>query len=66
MTGEAAGSETLMSIFTIALLRDSGYYAEVNENMADDFQWGKNKGCDFVQNACKATTPFPEFLNYKT
>ena len=36
MTAESTGSETQLSVFTIALLKDTGFYSEVNENMADD------------------------------
>ena len=36
MTAESSGTEAQLSIFTIALLKDTGFYSEVNENMADD------------------------------
>jgi hypothetical protein len=36
----------------MALLKDTGYYSEINENMADNLYWGKGKGCDFVTNGC--------------
>ncbi|EGR32339.1 leishmanolysin family protein, putative [Ichthyophthirius multifiliis] len=53
--------ESILSIFTIAVLKDTGYYAEVNESMANNIQWGKNKGCDFVLKACQSGTYYSEF-----
>lgn len=40
-----------MSVFTIALLKDSGLFEEVNENLSFPITWGKSKGCLFVLNA---------------
>ena len=45
-------SEKVMSSITIALLKDTGFYTEVNDHMSENMNWGKGKGCDFVQNAC--------------
>ncbi|EGR31368.1 leishmanolysin family protein, putative, partial [Ichthyophthirius multifiliis] len=61
MTGASVSTDSVFSIFTIALLKDTGFYPEVNENMADDIFWGKGKGCDFLENACKSTTEYPEY-----
>ncbi|EGR27298.1 leishmanolysin family protein, putative [Ichthyophthirius multifiliis] len=54
-------SDSVLSIFTIALLKDTGFYTEVNENMADNIFWGKGKGCDFLENACQSTIEYPEY-----
>ena len=35
------------SIFTMALLEDSGWY-KADYNYADEISYGKNEGCDFV------------------
>ena len=56
MTGEAVATDAQLSIFTIALLKDTGFFAEVNENMADNINWGKNKGCDFYYYSCQSKT----------
>ncbi|EGR29768.1 leishmanolysin family protein, putative [Ichthyophthirius multifiliis] len=61
MTADSSGREFILSIFTIAVLKDTGYYAEVNESMANNIQWGKNKGCDFALKACQSNTYYPEF-----
>ncbi|EGR34496.1 leishmanolysin family protein, putative, partial [Ichthyophthirius multifiliis] len=53
MTGTKVFTNSVLSIFTIALLKDTGFYPEVNENMADNIFWGKGKGCDFLENACQ-------------
>jgi hypothetical protein len=36
MTAESSGTESQLSVFTIALLRDTGYYVEVNENISEE------------------------------
>ena len=36
---------------TLSLFEDSGWY-QVNYAAADDFPYGKNQGCDFVQQKC--------------
>ncbi len=61
MTGSPFGIILSFSIFTIALLKDTGYYTDVNSNFSDDIYWGKNKGCDFLVNLCNSNTKFPEF-----
>ncbi len=52
MTGEAVATDAQLSVFTIALLKDTGFFAEVNDNMTDSIYWGKEKGCDFFMNGC--------------
>ena len=37
-----------LSIFTVALLKDTGFWDDVNENFSYMLHFGKNKGCDFV------------------
>ena len=47
-------TKSVLSVFTIALLKDTGFFTEVNEKMADNQLWGKGKGCDFLNLACLA------------
>ncbi|EGR26904.1 leishmanolysin family protein, putative [Ichthyophthirius multifiliis] len=54
-------TDAQLSVLTIALLRDTGYYTEVNENMADNLYWGKGKGCSFVIEGCYSKQMFNEF-----
>ncbi|EGR33995.1 leishmanolysin family protein, putative [Ichthyophthirius multifiliis] len=61
MTGSVITVNRVFSIFTIAALKDTGFYPEVNENMSDDIFWGKGKGCDFLEKACQSQTEYPEF-----
>ncbi|EGR30469.1 leishmanolysin family protein, putative, partial [Ichthyophthirius multifiliis] len=61
MTGTQLYTQTAFSIFTIALLKDTGFYPEVNENMTNNIFWGKGKGCDFLVNACQSTIEYPEY-----
>ncbi|KAL4471907.1 hypothetical protein ABPG73_001157 [Tetrahymena malaccensis] len=56
MTASALSDSVKLSIFTVALLKDTGYWDDVNENLSDSIYWGKDKGCDFFQNACQSTT----------
>ena len=59
------GSKTLkISVFTIALLKDTGFYADVNENIAFPIMWGKSKGCSFVMNATSAN--YSEFFKLES
>ena len=39
--------------FTFTLLEDTGFY-RLMEHKADETNWGKNKGCDFVNYKCFA------------
>ncbi len=60
-------TDAQLSVFTIALLKDTGYYTEVNDNMSEDLFWGKGKGCEFVTNACfSKSQSFEEFPKEKS
>ncbi|EGR27371.1 leishmanolysin family protein, putative [Ichthyophthirius multifiliis] len=61
MTESSILVKSSISIFTIALLKDTGFYAEVNGNMAGQIFWGKGKGCEFLENVCQSKTEYPEF-----
>lgn len=52
MTG-ADINEAKYSIFTMSLLEDTGWY-NVDYSMADPFEWGKGKGCNFPKMKCNA------------
>ena len=45
--------DSILSIFTFALLKDSGWYY-INLEDAENFHFGENSGCDFIEKACKA------------
>ena len=51
MNGVAYNEEVVISEFTLALLADSGYY-KVNYYTGGLMQYGKNKGCDFLNKKC--------------
>jgi len=59
MTG-ADINEAKYSIFTMSLLEDTGWY-NVDYSMADPFEWGKGKGCNFPKLKCNAPERFSEF-----
>ena len=55
-------SDQVISEFTLALLEDSGWY-QVNYFTGGLMRFGKNKGCNFINNNC--TTEFKnEFCEY--
>ena len=53
-----------VSIFSLALLKDSGWY-EIDFSMAEKITWGKNRGCSFVGSSCYAPVPAKEFCSFK-
>ena len=38
----------VLSLFTLKLLEDSGWY-KINEKMAEEFFWAKDTGCNFIK-----------------
>lgn len=38
----------ITSRFTLALLKDTNWYADVDLNRAEETKWGYQKGCDFL------------------
>jgi len=54
MSGESA-YDPVFSIFTFALLEDSGWYFP-NYAAADPFYWGLNAGCSFAMDRCDQRT----------
>jgi len=43
---------------SLAFLKDTNWYADVDFDLAEEMQWGKNKGCNFLN---KCDTSFAEF-----
>ncbi len=54
MTGVGI-NEPKYSIFTLALMEDSGWY-QANYNLADTLTWGYQAGCEFISKKCTSTT----------
>ena len=50
MTG-SVDTRSVVSPMTLALLEDSGWY-RANMSMAEQLDWGKNQGVEFVTNPC--------------
>ncbi|KAL4453893.1 hypothetical protein ABPG74_003776 [Tetrahymena malaccensis] len=61
MTASALTEGLNLTFFTIALLKDTGYWDDVNENVTDPIYWGRGKGCDFFEKACSSSTQYEEF-----
>lgn len=51
MSYSGEGTKYLTKI-SIALIEDTKWYHSVNYNIGEDMQWGKNKGCRFLDQAC--------------
>jgi hypothetical protein len=47
--------ETRLSMFTLAVAKDSGFY-EIDISMGENIFWGKGEGCDFVNAKCSPET----------
>ena len=63
MNGVAYNEEVVISEFTLALLEDSGYY-KANYYTGGLMQYGKNKGCLFLNSKCVNNgTVNPRFKN---
>ena len=41
----------VLSSLTLALLEDSGWYS-VDYSAAEPLEWGRGKGCDFINQGC--------------
>lgn len=54
MTASITFEGNILTIFTVSLLKDTGFWNDVNENFTNQIYWGRNKGCDFVTLACKS------------
>lgn len=62
MTASAITSDAAFSKFTFSLLMDTGWYDYIDFSLADEIQWGKNKGCKFFDHAClDNNTQYAEF-----
>ena len=48
-----------LSVITLSFMEDTTWY-KINYNYAESYYWGKNKGCDFINNTSCATK-FDEF-----
>ncbi|KAL4464485.1 hypothetical protein ABPG72_003895 [Tetrahymena utriculariae] len=61
ITASLISDSLKLSIFTVALLKDTRYWDDVNENLSDPIYWRKDKGCDFFQYACQSKQKYEEF-----
>ena len=64
MTGTALGTAKYFSGLTFALLKDMGWYT-VDDTFVETSNYGYNKGCSFVTEACYGTN-FTEFCDNST
>ncbi|EGR26871.1 leishmanolysin family protein, putative [Ichthyophthirius multifiliis] len=64
MNTSTSSTQAHFSGFTTNLLRDTGYYAEINASMEEQMFYGKGKGCEYVYRKCDTT--FREYCNPET
>ncbi|EGR26882.1 leishmanolysin family protein, putative [Ichthyophthirius multifiliis] len=53
MNASISLTQAYFSGFTTNLLRDTGFYAEIDESMEEQMFYGKGKGCDFIYGICE-------------
>ena len=51
-----SNTQAILSGFTAALLRDTGFYKSINENLIEESFYGKGEGCEFLTGKCKEDT----------
>ncbi|EGR26873.1 leishmanolysin family protein, putative [Ichthyophthirius multifiliis] len=57
-------TQAFFSAFTANILRDTGFYAEINVSMEEQMFYGKGKGCEHVMDKCR--TSRREYCNPET
>lgn len=61
MTGTKLGPQKPFTALTFALLKDMGWYG-VDDKFNDTTNYGYQKGCSFLTDACYATTPDSKYF----
>ncbi|EGR32691.1 leishmanolysin family protein, putative [Ichthyophthirius multifiliis] len=64
MNASVSMTQAYFSGFTTNLLRDTGFYAQIDESMEEQMFYGKGKGCEHVLSQCRTSTR--EFCDPKT
>lgn len=64
MIGSTDVNDVVFSDVTMALFEDSGWY-KVNYEYTTSMIWGKDQGCDFIEELCveDSNIKFKEFCN---
>ena len=62
MTATAFGATKGVFGLTFALLKDTGWYL-ADDTFLETTNYGYQRGCSFVLDACYSSTSFPEFCN---
>ena len=66
MIGQNLATDASFSYFNIALLKDTGFYAEVIDTFYDPKIFGKDAGCTFLTGSCADLLTFHEFQDSTT
>ena len=63
-TGWMAADNSFSSL-DLAVLKDTGWWTDVNEDFADNIIWGKGEGCAFLTGDCDDLFAEVLFINLK-
>lgn len=55
MVANSIDSDSQLTRITLALLKDTNWYADVDLDQGENTPWGKGKGCNFFTEACTGT-----------
>lgn len=55
------GAQKPFTALTFAILKDMGWYA-VDDTFNDTTNYGYQKGCSFLKNACYGSTSYPKYF----
>ena len=61
MTGTALGPQKSFTALTFAMLKDMGWY-QVDDSFNDTTNYGYQKGCEFIEEACYAASPDEQYF----
>ena len=62
MVADAIDMDAQYTQFSLAFLKDTNWYADIDLSQGENSPWGEGKGCDFLMNTC-ANNEYPEFDN---
>ena len=62
MIANSIDADAQYTQFSLAFLKDTNWYADIDMSQGENSPWGEGKGCDFLMNTCK-NNKYPEFDN---
>ena len=62
MIANSIDADAQYTQFSLAFLKDTNWYADIDLSQGENSPWGEGKGCDFLLNTC-SNEAYPEFNN---